>query len=187
MSLLGRIHSRVKLGVEHTIVYRLGCADERTRIDDSDVRIGILDDITRIGEVGPFDPEECARRVESGDRCYAAWIGDDLAHYSWVQRTGSHALEAAGIDLPVANGEIWIYNCRTAVAHRGKGIYPKTLQHILDDAFAAGVTCAWIYCADRNIASKHGIERAGFVKTGTLRALRIGSYFRPLGELALAG
>jgi hypothetical protein len=106
-------------------------------------------------------------------------IDGQLAHYSWVQRAGSHPITEAALSLPVARGEFWIYNCRTVDWARGKRIYPATLERIVWDHFAQSYHTGWIYTTRKNVSSQKGILRAGFQQVATLSALRVGSrYFR---------
>src|ERR1017187_8846001 len=96
-------------------------------------------------EIGPFEVSEGLKRLHRGGRCYTVCLDGCLAHYSWVQRSGSHLITEAGTSAPVAKGEFWIYHCRTAAWARGRGIYPSTLSRIVRDHFDAGYSTAWIY------------------------------------------
>ena len=108
---------------------------------------------------------------------FGAWLDGRLAHASWVQLAGTHPISAAGIELEVREDDFWIYNCRTVPAYRGLRIYPRTLQHIAREYFRAGARAGWIYTTFDNVASQHGIERAGFFKVRTLHALRLGRHY----------
>ncbi len=135
--------------------------------------------VGRLLDIGPFDRSDGLRRMDRGDLCYTVCLDGRLAHYSWVQRSGSHPITEAALTLPVERGELWIYNCRTVDWAKGKRIYPATLERITNDHFAQGYWTAWIYTTQENIASQKGILRAGFCQVATLRALRVGSrYFR---------
>ena len=161
------------LGIERTYLYRLTASD-LVIAHPSSVNITRFTDIDRLAEIGPYDRAECRGRLRRGDICYAAFVDDELAHYSWVQLTGSHPIDAAAMVVPVVNGEFWIYNCRTAEKHRGKGIYPHTLRRIVSEQFAAGYHTAWIYTSEHNTPSQRGIVRAGFRHYSTMRAFRLG-------------
>jgi hypothetical protein len=133
-------------------------------------------------EIGPFDRSDGLQRLKRGDRCYTVLVGGRLAHYSWVQRSGSHPITEAAVTVPVESGELWIYNCRTVDWAKGKRIYPATLEHIINDHFAQGYDTAWIYTTRENIASQKGILRACFAHAATLSALRVGSRYFRLGR-----
>jgi hypothetical protein len=135
-----------------------------------------------LSDIGPFDPKDGLDRFQRGDVCYLAFLGDRLAHYAWVQRSGSHPVTVAGVSVPIGSGEFWIYHCRTVDWAKGKRIYPATLQRIVNGHFAEGYATAWIYTSRENIASQKGILRAGFIQVSTLSALRVGRRHFRLGR-----
>lgn len=139
-------------------------------------KVGIL------SEIGPFDAKDGPLRFQRGDACYVAFLGGRLAHYSWVQRSGSHPITEAGVSVPVGSSEFWIYHCKTVGWARGRRLYPATLERIVNDHFAEGYSTAWIYTSIENIASQKGILRAGFIQVATLRALRVGSHYYRIGQ-----
>src|SRR3989442_7269151 len=47
-------------------------------------------------DIGPFDLNDGFARLDRGDRCYTVCLDGRLAHYSWVQRSGSHLITEAG-------------------------------------------------------------------------------------------
>jgi RimJ/RimL family protein N-acetyltransferase len=55
-----------------------------------------------------------------------------------------------------------IYDCYTAPAHRGKGIYTDTLVRLLGSAREQGVMTALIAVDPANRPSIKAIERSGF-------------------------
>jgi hypothetical protein len=187
MGLIDRVQSKIRrdasIGIERTLVYSITPADYRPPLLDTGpfrlMQLGSRE-LPRLGDIGPVDLGECDERLSRGDLCYGVWIGDALAHYSWVQGAGSHEISAAGLEQPVAPADFWIYNCRTADRFRGRRIYPYVLEHIVDRALAAGKRCGWIYTSGTNYASQRGISRAGFVLRHTLRAFRLGRRFLSL-------
>ena len=187
MGLIGKVSTRLRrdagVGVERTYLYACECgAVESARPLDPALALGLVPacDIESLATLGFADPDEWRERLARGDRCHGAWIGHELVHYSWVQTTGHHPIGAAGIEVSVRPGDVWIYNCRTADLHRGKRIYPATLRAIATDYAGAVARTAWIYTSSANTASQRGITRVGFVQRATLRALRLGRRFRPL-------
>ena len=192
-SFLGRLHSKLRrdarISVERTLLYRRARDREATTTsalpDGMTISLLSAHEVTQLGMLGPFDVEDAAGRLERGDRCYGTRINGALVHYSWVQHLGVHAITSAGVEVEIREGDLWIYNCRTSQTHRGRGIYPRTLEWITANAFQQGARCAWIYAADSNIASQRGIQRASFERVSTLLALRLGPFVRPL-ERAIA-
>jgi hypothetical protein len=188
MGLFAKVSHRLRrdagIGVEHTFLYRHEVSAAPLPAIESPAQLRIAripaDEIDVLTWIGPDERAEWDARLHRGDDCYGAWIGDAFVHYSWVQTQGTHDIACAGIAMPIHRGELWIYNCRTSEAHRGLKIYPRTLQYILRDRFASGALVAWIYVGEHNIASRRGIERAGFTRVRTLRALRLGRMYTPL-------
>jgi len=145
-----------------------------------DIRVLERGELGKLTEVGGVDEAEVSMRYERGDRCYGGFLDGRIAHYSWVQSTSTHALTRAGRRFSVQPGEFWIYNCRTAEWARGHGLYPAALLTILADYRRSGHTRCWIYTTVENVASQHGIARAGFVDDRGLRSLKLGPLILPL-------
>jgi RimJ/RimL family protein N-acetyltransferase len=173
------------VGIARTLLYRMDKSDvPRVAPAAADVAWELLtvSQLTRLSELGPFDLRAGAERLERGDECHAVFFGGRLAHYSWVQRSGTHRIEEAGISVPVEKGAFWIYHCATGEWARGRKIYPATLQRIVAAHHAAGYDPGWIYTLSTNQASQRGIVRAGFTLWEVLTALRLGPYYRHLGR-----
>jgi RimJ/RimL family protein N-acetyltransferase len=191
VGVIDKVASRLRrdagISVERTCLFKRDHTDappaEVTASVDHVARI-FGPDIASLCALGFDDREDWRQRLERGDHCYGAWLGSDLVHYSWVQTRGAHPIATAGIEVPIRERELWIYNCRTSELHRGRRIYPHMLQHIVREQFGAGARTAWIYTAEHNIPSQRGVERAGFTLVHKLRALRLGRRYRPLSEVA---
>ncbi|MHB8697904.1 MAG: hypothetical protein ACYC9J_07715 [Sulfuricaulis sp.] len=114
-------------------------------------------------------------RFEAGGVCYAAFLDGKLVHHSWVRRSGIQLVSEAARSFPVGPGEFWIYHCWTVIWARGKRIYPYVLVQIIRDHFNEGFKLARIYTPASNIASQHGVTRAGFRLHHSSRVFRLGS------------
>lgn len=64
-----------------------------------------------------------------------------------------------------------IGNCFTIPEMRGRGLYPGLLAVICDHLADSGYKRAIISCSPDNLASRRGIERAGFLRLRTLRSV----------------
>ena len=181
-----RINRLAGLSLRRTYLYRRVKPEgwSATPASDQGPRAELLSPelVGRLPDIGWFDVSGGLQRLHHGDRCYAVWLDGRLAHYSWVQRSGSHPITEAGISVPVADGEFWIYDCRTVEWARGKGIYPAILEQVVNEHFEAGYCRAWIYTSRENIPSQRGILRAGFGQVATLRAFRAGSRYYHIGR-----
>ena len=119
-------------------------------------------------------------RYLAGDQLCIGSLDGKIVHMSWFG--AKEKLEAdyeLGPGLPwiLENKSAVIYDCWTAPSHRGMGLYPGvlgTLKNSLLDDFPE----VWIYCREENVASRRGIEKAGFHYRGSLSSLMIfGKYF----------
>ncbi len=139
-----------------------------------------------VQEVWPVKDSDIKARLNRGDLCYIGLLKGKVAHFSWVQREGTHVVTEAGRRFRILNGDIWIYHCRTADFAKGFGLYPSTLAAIAAEHFSNGSRRIWIYTSSGNIASQRGVTKAGFRYAGTLKALRLGRLYVPLGPVPVA-
>jgi hypothetical protein len=128
-------------------------------------------DLPRLHEVWPVPLNEMKARLQRGDLCFVASVGDRLAHYSWTQFAGQHEIRDVGQEFTIAPNEAWIYHCRTAAWARGRGIYPFVLVRIEKLCATRGCSSVWIYTDTENTASQRGILKAGFSLYKQLTAL----------------
>ena len=180
------MNRRVGVGVSRTDLYRRSKPDgwSAPAAGDAGIAWELLspERVSRLLDIGPFDVSEGLERLRRGELCYTVWMDGRLAHYTWVQVSGSHLIERAGVSVPVLSGEFWPYNGRTAEWARRKGILRATLERIVNDHFGAGYSTALAYAASWNIASQKGMSRAGFAYVQTFTALRVGSHYFRLGR-----
>ncbi len=176
-----RIDRLIGVSISRTFVYRAPTSDDvaATTAIDREVSWEVLspEQVGEILDIGQYSNDEWADRVERGDRCWVATVNGKLAHYIWVQTVGAHRLTSAGVSVPIASGEFWLYNARTMEDARGRGIYVAALRKLSSDLLAEGYVTGFIYVAERNVVSQRGILRAGFIPIGVMRALRVGRYY----------
>ena len=100
------------------------------------------------------------RRMDAGHRAYVAWLHEEPAAWGWVATRSAEIGElAATFTLPA--GERYLWNFVTLPAFRGRGIYPRLLEAIME-AESRDAERFWIGYAPENHASGAGIVRAGF-------------------------
>lgn len=110
--------------------------------------------------------ERFAARANAGFEC----VGfrdrtDEICSYIWIGRGWS-----GPSDLPVwrsirvAPGPIdaYLWDCRTSDAHAGRGLYRAGLSRATGLVATQGARSVWIECPSDNVASRRGIEAAGF-------------------------
>lgn len=109
---------------------------------------------------------EMRQRLEAGHRAYVAlWEGEPAA-WGWVA-TRTAEIGELGSAFRIPAGERYLWNFVTVAAHRGKGIYPRLLDAIVQ-AESAEAERFWIAWAPENHASGAGIRKAGFAPVAEL-------------------
>jgi len=125
--------------------------------------------------------ERWSEAASRGDLCYTVCVDGYLAHYSWVQRSGSHPSQRPGclclleaVSSGFTTSEQWS-------APEEENL-TCNLERIVNDHFEEGYCTAFIYTSRENIAAQKGILRAGFGLVATLGALRVGSHYYRTGH-----
>jgi GNAT superfamily N-acetyltransferase len=154
--------------------------DDLPRLPEIDeLSIEVSSDVERIARVTSLAVEEVAARLAAGHRIYVASLDGTPTSYGWVATLaasiGELALEFA---LPASDRYLWDFV--TLPEWRGRGIYPRLLQGIIERESTA--ERFWIINAPENAASGAGIARAGFAPVGDLAFLRD----RGVGSVAIA-
>lgn len=70
--------------------------------------------------------------------------------------------------------------CFTSPEHRGKGIYPKVLRHVLKTG--SSKTCFYMLVHSTNESSIKGVEKAGFSRCGLCERGRFNIYRKVVDE-----
>ncbi|MBX3134535.1 MAG: hypothetical protein KF689_14225 [Gemmatimonadaceae bacterium] len=110
--------------------------------------------------------EEIDNRFAGGHRAYIASIDGAPAAWGWVATTAATIGELkASFVVPQADRYLW--NFVTLAAYRGRGIYPRLLDAIVDAESVDGERF-WIAYAPENHASGIGIQKAGFALVAEL-------------------
>lgn len=104
---------------------------------------------------------DIGRRFASGRRCYAAWVGEQIAAYGWVSFNEEYVGEL-NMRLRLLPGEAYIWDCVTLPAFRRNYFYSALLLYIAGELRAEGLCRAWIGADQENLASQKGMARAGF-------------------------
>jgi hypothetical protein len=111
--------------------------------------------------MGPGSVAEVIRRFRSGDQCYGAWVGSELAAYGWVSFEQEYVGEFK-VWVRLVPGEAYIWDCFTLPAHRQRGLYSGLLVYMLGQLEKDNECRVWIGADMDNLASQRGIARAGF-------------------------
>ncbi len=115
---------------------------------------------------------EMENRLADGHRAYVATIEGAPAAWGWVAtRSATIGELKASFTLPSADRYLW--NFVTLAAFRGRGIYPRLIDAIVQAESVEGERF-WIAYAPENHASGVGIEKAGFTLVADLSFDRAG-------------
>lgn len=106
-------------------------------------------------------------------QCYAGRVGAEIATFGWVSAEDTWVGEVAATIRP-DDSDIYIWDCRTAPAFRGRGFYRDLLAQVLADLSQAGLRRAWIATLDQDSPGYRGVARAGFHPVASIRYLNIG-------------
>jgi GNAT superfamily N-acetyltransferase len=119
---------------------------------------------------------EVTARLAARNRCYVARLGGSAVGYGWVAGAAG-SIGELDVAFRLVGTDRYLWDFVTLPAWRGRGLYPRLLQHILQ-AEAPGGQRFWIINAPENAASAAGIGKAGFRVVGDLA-------FAPDGRPAL--
>ncbi|WP_439879615.1 GNAT family N-acetyltransferase [Pontibacter sp. MBLB2868] len=122
------------------------------------------DDPSFMSAMGQITREEASRRFSDDNKAYVAYLHGVPAAFGWVAQGKAHIGELDhSFILPLRHRYLW--NFRTLPDFQGRGIYTRLLQHILRVERHRAHTF-WILHAPENMASRKGIQKAGFEQMG---------------------
>ena len=104
---------------------------------------------------------EFLKRFDTDRSCYGAWVEGQLAAFGWVSYEDEEIGEL-NLRIKLLPGEVYVWDCVTALGFRGNGLYSALLSYILGELRNQRICRAWIGADRNNIPSQKGIARAGF-------------------------
>ncbi|HXH23258.1 MAG TPA: hypothetical protein VNN10_14635 [Dehalococcoidia bacterium] len=143
--------------------YREDPLPELPRLDG--LQIGVARDSGELARLAGLPVEAVETRWEGGHTAYVARLFGRPVAYGWVAGLSARIGE---LDLAfrLAPDERYLWDFETVRHCRGRGIYPRLLQAIIEAEVDAKKF--WIIHAPENLPSGVGIERAGFTVTAEL-------------------
>jgi GNAT superfamily N-acetyltransferase len=99
---------------------------------------------------------------------FIAKDGSGIQHISWIYSKNDHNRL-----LTLDSRDVEIKHCLTMPSLRGKGIYPKVINEIIDYLGIHGVLRVFMCVDPNNISSIKGIEKSGFNLVGRVRFKKI--------------
>ena len=122
--------------------------------------------MSKMGEISLTD---VISRFEGGHKAYVAFLNDVPAAFGWVA-THQARIGELNHSFVLPDHHRYLWNFRSLMAFRGRGIYPQLLRHILQ-AEQPQATHQWIMHAPENEASLRGIQKAGFRLMGKVSVI----------------
>ena len=98
---------------------------------------------------------------------YGVYVGDKVAHVSWLLPPTAVALEHPAI-LHLGDGEAEITACETLPEFRGRGLYAFAIQQMFKIAQDSGIRRIYMKTLRDNTSSQAGILKAGLHRTGVV-------------------
>ena len=142
----------------------------------------------RFGEIGIGDlskgdifqerdrPKLFPLRMQRGHRCFV-WTDTTgtIVGYLWL--TNAQDLRAPwvfNLVLGLLPGQAYVWDCRIAVSHSGRGLYTAGLIHLLKQASELDIRAVLIDSDPNNRASIRAIQKAGFKRVTDVQVRRAG-------------
>lgn len=110
--------------------------------------------------------------LDNGDKGYFAYLNGKCVHRSWIQFGEKEVEVHRFLKRKIKKDEAFIHYCETAPEARGKNIYPAVLSRIVND-FKGKYKNIYISTNINNLASRRGIEKAGFKEIEKIRIIVI--------------
>jgi hypothetical protein len=101
-----------------------------------------------------------------GGQCFAGYLDLELVYRMWLRFDDEtvHSALPAAVRNAVQRPAVLISGCHTAVAHRGKNIYPAALNWVADRAREKGARQLLLFVNVENTPSLRAASKAGFTK-----------------------
>lgn len=107
-----------------------------------------------------YAKELVAKRLMNGLRFYSYVEEGVSVSFAWVRISDNHFIGELNKTISYGSQVVHIIDCKTPVEHRNKGYYAQLIRLVATEYSGFAV---YIYTHQENIASRKGIEKAGFV------------------------
>jgi hypothetical protein len=113
-------------------------------------------------------------RLDAGHEVYGFLDrADEVVCYLWVSVGPTVAPFEVGLNVRLDASQIYIWDCRTASAHRRKGLYQSGLRRLMGWT-RSQKTITYIVSRSNNESSIRAIKKAGFAENGVMEILELG-------------
>lgn len=122
--------------------------------------------------MGLPSPEQVSERFASGRRCFAAWVGNQIASICWVSQN-PECIGELEREIRLRPDEAYIWDCLTLPDFRRRRLYSALLSFMLGALKSEGVYRVWIGSSLDNLPSIRAFSNAGFQPVISLIYLRM--------------
>lgn len=116
-------------------------------------------------------------RYARGEKCYLALHRGRPVSYIWGA-VGPVGVDEIALAVQPGPAEFYLYDAFTLEGWRGRNLYPSVLRRALEDGREEGLRRMTIFVEAGNLASRRGVEKAGFTLFQTLVCRRVLFFFR---------
>jgi hypothetical protein len=117
----------------------------------------------------PWSSEAVSKRLHDGHRLFVLRVNDRLVSFAWVTEDRTFSIDELDAIVTVDRPMVWLWDCMTPAAFRGRGYYPRLLLGLVARFEAARTV---IYCQPMNYPSLRGIQKAGFARWMSVTSTR---------------
>jgi GNAT superfamily N-acetyltransferase len=127
--------------------------------------------------------QDVRARIDEGNTCFGAWAAGRLVATCWTSSVRSYI----DPDIPVAPGEVVLFDAYTAPDQRGRSLAPALGLALLADCQSRGFRTAVRYTVPWNSRALRAHAKAGFRRRAVVRILKLGprkriSYGPPVND-----
>lgn len=102
------------------------------------------------------------RRFKEGHRCFGYSTDAQVVNHTWAS-VGIAVPWEFGLNIRFGMKICYLWDCRTIESHKGRGLYPASIQRTYSNIVGNWSAHPAYICTEiKNIASRRGIEKAGF-------------------------
>jgi len=117
-------------------------------------------------------PDFVSQALAKGDRCYAILSGGILASYGWYSRQETAVTEE--LTLHFSPEWVYMYNGYTRPEFRGQRLHAIGMARAMMEYAQEGCRGVVSFVEANNFSSLRSCYRMGYVKAGTIHALKLG-------------
>lgn len=123
------------------------------------------------------DVDDIRRRLERGERCFAALDGDHLASYLWTT-TGELRDDALKRTFDLGDGSYWL-GAWTVEEYRGRSLLSLMMLVAVEECVGPdGAGCISGLVRTTNTPMRRALAKTGWAETGRLQAIELGAGIR---------